>query len=410
MDIKLFTESNNLYGKISINGSKSESNRLLILKALYPNLILKNLSNSDDTILIQKALNNPTNIIDVSHAGTAMRFLTAYYASKPNSDIILTGSKRMKNRPIGILVDSLVKIGASIEYLEKDGFPPLRINGKKLLGNFLNISASVSSQFITALILIAPTTSKGMTINLLDKVTSQPYINMSISLLKKLGINVEVNNDNKIIIYPKEKISATTISVESDWSSASYYYSLVALSNKAEIKLSGFKNSSLQGDSCLKKIYKKLGVLSIFDRDFLILKKDSKINLPNEISLNLIDSPDLAQTISVTCFGLGVDCKLTGLHTLKFKETDRLIALKNEFIKLGAKVSITNDSFYLKSSNQNQNDMIKISTYNDHRMAMSFAPLSLFGPIIIENYKVVSKSYPNFWADLESIGFKSIIN
>ena len=159
-----------------------------------------------------------------------------------------------------------------------------------------------------------------------------------------------------------------------------------------------------------KKIYKKLGVLSIFDRDFLILKKDSKINLPNEISLNLIDSPDLAQTISVTCFGLGVDCKLTGLHTLKFKETDRLIALKNEFIKLGAKVSITNDSFYLKSSNQNQNDMIKISTYNDHRMAMSFAPLSLFGPIIIENYKVVSKSYPNFWADLESIGFKSIIN
>lgn len=397
MDKKLNYINKSVQGCIAVSGSKSESNRLLILQKNYPNLFLNNLSNSDDTSHLEEAIASNMDVVNIGHAGTAMRFLTAYFSVKIGKEVVLTGSDRMQNRPIKILVDALRSLGANIQYIEKEGYPPLRIKGKKLTKNKVSINGNVSSQYISALILIAPTLKNGLEIELLGKVTSVPYIKMTLSLLGDLEI--ETNwRDNIIKIYSKNKINDKTLTVESDWSSASYFYSLVALSKDGKIKLSSYKKDSLQGDNSLIEIYKHFGVKTVFEKNTIVLTKE-EVKLKS-LALDLVNSPDLAQTIVVTCFGLGIACDLTGLHTLKIKETDRLVALKNELEKLGAIVDITNKSLHLKTSNK-INSNVTIETYEDHRMAMAFAPLALKTVINIANAEVVTKSFISFWEDLD---------
>lgn len=408
MNLKLDHKSKNCFGSITITGSKSESNRLLILKALYPDLEISNLSNSDDTQVTQKALNNNESIVDIHHAGTAMRFLTAFFSVKPNSKVVLTGSSRMQDRPIELLVEALQSLGAEIEYVNKKGFPPLKITGKKTDVSQVSLPANISSQYISALMLIAPSLENGLEIDLIGETTSIPYIKMTQTLLENLGFKTFFN-DNKIKISPADKIILNQWTVESDWSSASYFYSVVAIANTSEITLKSYYSESLQGDSDLVQIYKKIGVTTVFNNGSIILSKTPSFALPEVLDLDLRNTPDLAQTIAVSCFGLGVDCNLIGLHTLKIKETDRLEALKIELEKLGAMISITNDSLELRFSGViNQN--ISIDTYNDHRMAMAFAPLGVKVPIVINNSEVVSKSYPGFWEDFKSIDFQYDMN
>ena len=388
-------------GDVKITGSKSETNRLLVLRQFYPNLKIENVSNSDDSVLMQKALASTSSEINIGHAGTAMRFLTAYFAVKENSSIVLTGSHRMKDRPIKILVEALNSLGADIEYLEKEGFPPLKITGKKLVKDAVEIEGNVSSQYISALLLTAPTLKNGLKLKFKGEVTSVPYIKMTLQLLEELGIEHSWIEDT-ITISPKPTIDAKTVVVESDWSSASYYYSYCALSPNSTITLSSYKKTSLQGDSVLATIYKNLGVETVYGENSITLTNTGVINASKMMDLNLIGAPDIAQTIAVTCFGLGVECYLTGLHTLKIKETDRLVALKTEIEKLGGEVEITNETLHLKASTK-INEGIIIATYDDHRMAMAFAPLALKVSINIEEAFVVSKSYPTFWEDFKQI-------
>ena len=389
--------------KINICGSKSESNRLLILQAQFPNISIENLSDSDDTAVLQKGLKISKGTVDVHHAGTAMRFLTAYFAATEGTEVLLTGSQRMQQRPIGILVDALKSLGADIEYAQNEGFPPLRIIGKKLLKNEVRIKADVSSQYISALMLIAPALPKGLKISLQGKTTSVPYIEMTLQLLRNIGISGDFEK-NVISISAAETIHDNLMIVESDWSSASYFYSLVALSDDLQITLGSFFEESLQGDAALAQIYETLGVQTYFnisEKTISLSKKNSQ--LPDSLLLDLANTPDLAQTIAVSCFGLGIGCRLTGLHTLKIKETDRLSALKIELEKLGASVQIDESSLNLEKS-FHLNPEVSIETYQDHRMAMAFAPLALKTELTINNAEVVSKSYPNFWSDLKIAG------
>ncbi len=405
MNVRLNAKEINLNSKINITGSKSETNRLLLLKALYPNIIIENTSNSDDSEVMNAALTNINNTVDVHHAGTAMRFLTAYFASKENSNVVLTGSSRMKERPIKILVEALKQLGAKIEYLENDGFPPIKIKGQKLTASKVSLQANVSSQYISALLLIAPSLQNGLELELIGEITSIPYIKMTLNLLQEIGVETSFIG-NIIVVKPKtQNPKPKTQTVESDWSSASYYYSILALSKVGtQIVLSSFKENSLQGDAILATIYQQMGVETHFEKGKITLIKNSN-PINQNIKIDLNNAPDIAQTIAVTAFGLGIGCQLTGLHTLKIKETDRLEALKKELSKLGAAISVTNESLQLepsKSINSNQN----IATYNDHRMAMAFAPLALKTNINIENAEVVSKSYPDFWNDLIKLGFE----
>ena len=394
----------NVSSSLKITGSKSESNRILMLQALFEGLTIKNLSNSDDSTLMREAIWSKSDEIDIHHAGTAMRFLTAFFATKTGRKTTLTGSKRMQERPIKILVEALKSLGADISYLKKEGYPPLQIIGKQITKHQVELDANVSSQYISALLLIGPVLPKGLELRLVGTITSLPYIDMTLSLLNELGVNT-VFKDNLIVIDPYNEDVNKTFTVESDWSSASYFYSIVALSPLGtQIRLSSYKKTSLQGDAKLQDIYKNFGVESRFQDTTLSIMK-TNTNLPKLLKLDLSDSPDIAQTIVVTCLGLKIDCELIGLHTLKIKETDRLVALKNEIKKLGTTLAISDHSLYLKSSN----DLIpnvKIATYNDHRMAMAFAPLALKTPLSIENAEVVSKSYPDFWRDLSSLGFE----
>jgi 3-phosphoshikimate 1-carboxyvinyltransferase len=395
--------------QLSITGSKSETNRLLLLQALYPNLKLENTSNSDDSEVMSKALQNVQpatrnpQLIDVHHAGTAMRFLTAYFATQEGKEVVLTGSTRMKERPIKILVEALQQLGAEISYEEQEGFPPLRIKGKKLSHSKVSLPANVSSQYISALLLIAPKLENGLELTLEGEITSVPYIKMTLALLNEIGLETSFA-ENIIKINQKSEIVNHQSTIESDWSSASYFYSIIALSDiGTEITLSSYKPNSLQGDSALVEIYSAFGVETIFENNSILLRKTHNPQHTTH-NLQLNNCPDIAQTIAVTCFGLGIGCHLTGLHTLKIKETDRLEALKAELTKLGAMVTVTNESLTLEPS-ENINPNISIKTYQDHRMAMAFAPLALKVPIVIEEAEVVSKSYPTFWDDLKSMGF-----
>lgn len=390
-------------GRVKITGSKSESNRLLLLSALFPGIEIQNLSNSDDTAVMKKALGVSSGKVDIHHAGTAMRFLTAYFALQEGKEVLLTGSQRMTERPVKILVDVLKEMGASIEYVQNEGYPPLRISGKKIQAARVSLPGNVSSQYISALLLNAPILPKGLEIELTGSITSVPYIKMTLELLEQIGVKTQFEGQT-LRVWPIKKIPEQRITVESDWSSASYYYSLLALSEPgSEIALQSYKKNSLQGDSILRELYTFFGVNSAFTDDTLLLQK-KHAPVQDHFEADLTNAPDIAQTLAVSCFGLGISCELTGLHTLKIKETDRLVALQNELTKLGGTVRVTDKSLHLSKS-QNILTDVAISTYNDHRMAMSFAPLATKVSLIINDAGVVSKSYPDFWTDLGRLGF-----
>lgn len=404
MNIRIQSNHTKFQEQITITGSKSESNRSLLLKALYPDLTIANLSNSDDSVVMEKGLEVQSGTVDIHHAGTAMRFLTAYFAVQPGADIILTGSKRMTERPIKILVDALKQIGGDISYVNDQGYPPLRIKGRKITKNKVHLAANVSSQYISALLLVAPSLDAGLELTLEGEITSVPYIKMTLALLETLGVQTNFKG-NTIGIAPLQKVPKHRLVVESDWSSASYYYSIVALCQVGTtLRLSSYKENSLQGDSVLREIYTEFGVESSFDEHELLLTKVKEIPKDTVVRLDLANAPDIAQTIAVSCFGLGIACELSGLHTLKIKETDRLEALKEELGKLGASIEVSDKTLSLKSGSKIK-EQVAIDTYNDHRMAMAFAPLGLRVPLIVNDAEVVSKSYPDFWKDLESLGF-----
>ena len=395
--LKLHHFTGTINKEIQITGSKSESNRLLVLQQLYSNLEISNVSNSDDSKLMRNALSSKEETINIGHAGTTMRFLTSLLSIKENSNVILTGSGRMKERPIGILVDALRTLGADITYVENEGFAPLRIKGTKLKGGKVTINGNVSSQYISSILLIAASLENGIELEFEGAITSIPYIQMTLGLLNEIGIETSFKGQ-LIKVAPKSAIEDTQITVESDWSSASYYYSLVAMSTDGKITLNSYKQKSLQGDSVLSEIYKSFGVRTTFGENGITLEKIKNFVNPKSVGFDLIKAPDIAQTISVTAFGMGIACDLTGLHTLKIKETDRLVALDNELSKLGANIAVTNESLHLKASTDIKSN-ISIATYQDHRMAMAFAPLLLKTSIIIDEADVVSKSYPTFWED-----------
>ena len=352
MKLQLSGPSNNLLkAEIQVTGSKSESNRSLLLKALYPNLSISNVSNSDDAEVMEKGLQISNGIVDIHHAGTAMRFLTGYFASQEGKDVTLTGSKRMTERPVKVLVDALRSLGAEIDYVQNEGYPPIHIKGKKLNKKTVSLPANISSQYISSLLLIAPSLENGLELELIGKITSVPYINMTLGLLSEIGVESSFEG-NLIKVSPKKDVAATNLVVESDWSSASYFYSIVALSEVGSIiELSAYKKSSLQGDSVLSRIYTDFGVETIFEENKIILKKTIKCDLEG-VQYDLVNAPDIAQTIAVTCFGLGMSCILTGLHTLKIKETDRLEALHTELSKLGATIFVSDEDLTLAPSTE----------------------------------------------------------
>lgn len=389
---------------IQISGSKSISNRLLILESLFNTIKIGNLSNSQDTEMLTKALSDDSEVVDIHHAGTAMRFLTSYFSIFEGKNTILTGSGRMKERPIKNLVSALQELGAEIEYMENEGFPPLKITGKKITQSKVDVPATISSQFITSLLLIAGKLDNGLEIHLVGEVTSRSYIEMTLDILTKFGIKATFNGN---IIKVEPFLTPTSVidyEVESDWSSASYFYSICALGRKT-IHLKSFYQQSTQGDSAISKIYEEFfGIKTIFSEDEhkITLQPDPHFSFPEKISLDMNNCPDIAQTLCVTAAALKIPFDISGLGTLRVKETDRLQALYNELKKLGTETEITD--LTIKSIRFNEpEDHISIKTYQDHRMAMSFAPFCLIKELNIEEEDVVEKSYPMFWKDLSHI-------
>ena len=370
--------------EIDLPSSKSISNRLLIIKALCKEkFLIKNLSESDDTILLKNALNSKEKTINVSHAGTSFRFLTSFLSIQKGKKFVLNGSDRMKERPIKELVNSLQELGVKIEYLEREDFPPLKIIGTEIDGGEIEIDGTISSQFISSLLLIAPNLKNGLILKIKGKLVSKPYVLMTLKLMGEFGINWTWNKE--VITILKQEYVAKNYTVESDWSAATFWFQSASLSEKCKIILRGLNEESIQGDSACKEIFKDLGVGSVFKNGNLILTKNKRVS-PSE-TYNLIETPDIYQSLKCTLFALKKGSEFTGIQTLKNKETDRITAVENELLKL--------------------NTPKIIETYNDHRMAMSFATLSLkFGELQISNPGVISKSYPNYWKDLKKGGFK----
>jgi 3-phosphoshikimate 1-carboxyvinyltransferase len=389
--------------ELMICGSKSETNRLLILQAMFPGIVLKNISRCDDSAVMATALTQRSGVIDIGHAGTAMRFLTAYFASQEGVEVVLTGSERMQQRPIAILVEALRSLGADIDYTNQDGYPPLAIKGCKINKSHVRISGRVSSQYLTALILMGSKLPQGLTLDIADGLTSLPYLKMTQTLIEGIGGKVDLTQE-RIVVHPLTPGSIKEFTIGSDWSSASYWYGFIALSQDSKIRMSYYQGESIQGDAAVAKIYEALGVSTHYHEDqrCMELHKVSPADT-TFVALDLSDTPDLAQTIAVTCAGLGMACHLRGLHTLKIKETDRLAALKTELEKLGAVVAITDDALILEPGTQLREDQC-IDTYHDHRMAMAFAPLVQKISLGINEAQVVTKSYPDFWDDLAKAG------
>ncbi len=393
-------------GTVNLPASKSIANRLLLMKAVagFADLEINNLSNARDTVILNDILNHlsENNVADVHDAGTVMRFLTAYLSCL-DGEWILTGAERMQQRPIGALVDVLRSLGADITYQKNEGYPPLKIKGKKLKGGKVEIDGSVSSQFLSALLMIAPLYKEPLQLHIKNNLVSAPYVEMTLKLMQQWGAayswkeNV-ITLNNKPYTKPGEKVF-----VESDWSAASYFYSILSLAKEGEITLPHLFENSLQGDSVCKEIFTQLGVSSAFTKDGLVLKKAS--GTETKFNYDFIKCPDIAQTLAVCCAAKGIEANLTGLQTLSIKETDRISALKTELKKLNVEVETTNNTFKIHSS-QHALLNTQFSSYNDHRMAMSFAPLALLGEIKIENPSVVEKSFPHFWEELKRIGFK----
>ncbi|MDP4270139.1 MAG: 3-phosphoshikimate 1-carboxyvinyltransferase [Bacteroidota bacterium] len=390
-------------GEIKLPASKSISNRVLIINALsYSDHAVSNVADCDDTNVMLKALESDDCNFDIGAAGTSMRFLTAFL-SKIVGEWTITGTERMKNRPIRILVDALNKLGAKIEYMEKEGYPPLRIFGSALQGGDLSLDGSVSSQYISALLMVAPTMENGLNLTLEGNVISKPYINLTLRLLEEFGIKSSWVG-NTIKIKPQEFIPKP-FTVESDWSAASYWYQIAALSKDFDIELLGLYKNSYQGDSKLTEVFNKLGIVTKYtDKGVRLLKGDF---VTDKLVNNFVDQPDLAQTFVVTCCLMGIPFYFSGLQTLKIKETDRILALKNEMKKLGYLITEKHDSILEWNGERCEPEAEPvIATYEDHRMAMAFAPAALkMDHITIAEPQVVSKSYPQYWEHLVSVGF-----
>lgn len=397
------SKTQKIKGVISLNGSKSISNRILVLRALMESdFEIKGLSNAKDTITLDRMLKNIDEpLLDAEDAGTTYRFMTAYLAFL-GADRVLMGSKRMCERPISILVNALNELGANINYLGRTGFPPLQIEAKAatMQGGQLKIGAGVSSQYISALLMIAPLLPKGLELELEGEIVSKPYIQMTLNLMANFDI-VYLWTDNLIKI-PSQSYIPNDFQVEADWSAASYYYSLVALSADADLQLNGLYKDSVQGDAVIVEIMKHFGVNTVFNKEGIQLSKQT-MDI-KEFEYNFAHCPDLAQTIAVLCAALGIPAHLTGLQTLTIKETDRITALKVELEKMGVVVDCTDRSLSIKKGIDFKKTPLVVNTYKDHRMAMAFAPLVLrFKQLKFDNKTVVNKSYPEFWKDLEIV-------
>lgn len=410
----IFCPEKNIEGEITLSGSKSISNRVLLIRALCDdNFDIHNLSDSDDTVCMETLLMSNESVLDAHHAGTTFRFLTAYFAVK-NGIQVLTGSPRMKQRPIRALVDALNQLGADIEYLENEGYPPLKINPPKdSWKHEISLPSDISSQYITALLLIGPVLPHGLTLHLIGEIVSRPYIEMTLGIMSFFGVDVVFEGNT--LVVPHKKYHSQPFHVEADWSAASYFYEIAAFAESAKIKLNGLHKNSLQGDADVANIGSKLGIHTTFDDRSITLTKDVKTAFPKYFEYNFIKVPDIAQSISVLCAGIGCSILFSGLQTLKIKETDRISALKNEHAKMRVAFSRmpgrfsekTGIEYYMQEGScHTLNDIIPaIDTYNDHRMAMCFAPLGMLFPIKINDPAVVTKSYPGYWKDLKCLGF-----
>ncbi len=436
---------------ISLPASKSISNRMLLLRTLSGGRIrLHNISDCDDTIAMEQGLKSAKvrelessegqlpAIIDIGAAGTAMRFLTAYFATTEGQDVVITGTERMRHRPIGVLVDALRSMGADISYDGEDGYPPLHIKGRQLEGGTISLPGNVSSQYISALLMVAPAMQKGLTLNIVGEVISRPYICITTSLMRRFGISIEEPDNHTIIVRPG-KYQGGEYTIENDWSAASYWYEILALAPQGEVRLHGLFADSLQGDSCVSRLFEPLGITTEFDENGAVLRKSSRVNsqwsmpkasraarrlsaepVPTSKSReseaaiinDLTTCPDLAQTMVATCCGMGVAFRFSGLQSLRIKETDRLLALRQELGKLGYQINehggsvLESGAKKSEIANSHLSD-ISIDTYNDHRMAMCMAPLAVLceDGLIINDAQVVSKSYPTFWDDLKTAGY-----
>lgn len=410
MNYKLQFSSNILNGEVTLAGSKSISNRVLIIQALCnTDFNIDALANANDTELLSHLLKSNDEVLDAGPAGTTFRFMTAYLTLF-GGNRILTGSERMKQRPIKVLVDACRKLGATIHYLENEGFPPLNIvSGTITGGKQLAIPANTSSQYISALLLIAPILPGGLSLELTGKIVSRPYIEMTLGLMQYFGISHKW--ENQVIVIEEQPYQAKSFTVEADWSAASYYYSLAAMSDQADICLNGLFENSLQGDSALINIFDSFGVKTYFTERGIRIVKDQAV-IPDTFHYDFILCPDLAQTLAVVCAGLGTKGYFSGLETLRIKETDRIQALENEISKGGCHISLfSTDAFTGKeifevSGKFESSDIPVFKTYEDHRMAMAFAPLALLMPIEIEEPMVVIKSYPDFWIDFQHLGLR----
>jgi len=409
VNIKLSSISNSFTGRINIGGSKSISNRLLIVKGLAGDSTdISNLSDSDDTLRLSEYLKRIKSceqsgvamIIDVGNAGTVARFLATYLAFREGTWLI-TGSERMMKRPMKELVDGLIHLGAKISYQKKEGYLPIKITGNELSGKEVDVDVTRSSQFISALMLIGPYFEEGLKINFIGKPVSMPYIIMTAELMKKFGAKLELTTDGVKIDY--KEYDYYPAEVEPDWSSASYWYELVALSENGEIFLPDFQKNSLQGDSILKDIFNELGVITRYSKEGIQLSKSTKIT--DHFIYDFSGTPDIVPAVMVTCAALGIDSEFKNIGQLAFKESDRIEALKNELEKIGASLVKKNNSYLLTTHNSKSNNLF-FNTYNDHRMAMCFAPLVMrFNEIEIENHEIVNKSYPTYWNDFKNLNF-----
>lgn len=395
-------------GSIRLPASKSISNRILIINALsYNPYPIRNLSDSDDTQVLAKALFSNHNSFDIGHAGTAMRFLTAFLA-KIVGEWEITGSERMKQRPIGILVDALKGIGAQIEYIENEGYPPLKILGSHLKGGTLQLDGSISSQYISALLLIAPTIENGLKIQLNGEITSRSYIELTLRLMAKFG--VRYSWDENLITVPEQHYLPGEFSVEADWSGASYWYQIMSMAEMGEILLENLQLDSLQGDAFIAQWFRQFGVESHQIKEGVLVTK-TKHEQPQFLELDFLENPDVAQTMACLCVAKKIPFHFTGLKTLKIKETDRIAALQNELRNFGAVLTKPSEgelSWDGKIAETSTSEIPVVKTYHDHRMAMAFSPMALedykFG---IEDPMVVTKSYPGFWADIRKAGFET---
>lgn len=408
--LHIFPPDRPVEGAPNLPASKSESNRLLIIRALAEGWItLRNLSDAEDTQILDKLLRSSWTTLDAGHGGTTFRFMTAFMAIRSGREVVLTGSERMKERPVGGLVEALCSLGASIAYLEKDGYPPLRIEGRPMQGGTVTMDGSVSSQYITAVLLIAPFMRDGLTLHLKGEQVSRPYVKMTLRIMRHFGVELE-EGEEEVRVWPGPYKGGSTYRIEADWTAASYWFEVAALAKGSKIRLDGLSSASVQGDAAISRIFEEFGLqVEDTERGIELMSKGLK-NPRSGLWVDCSDHPDLAQTLACSAAGIGLDLRLEGLRTLRIKESDRIRALSLELGRLGVDVREAEEALEVRGKrgfrSPSEEIATPVNTYNDHRMAMAFAPLAIpAGRIGIADPDVVRKSYPGFWEELRRMGF-----